>query len=91
MEASMSDVEKCPKCEGYGYDIFPEVDCDACGGKDLGKSTVEQDVLRVVDSCGGADATDQSADWNRGYNDALAVVEREMKRYFAKAALKGNQ
>lgn len=79
-------LKPCPKCEGYGYDIFPEVDCDAC----LGKATVssskasEQGILRVVDSCGGADAIDESADWNRGYNDALAAVDRELKRYFAR-------
>ncbi len=42
-----------------------------------------KDILRVVDSCGGADQADESADWNRGYNEALDAVERELKRYFA--------
>jgi hypothetical protein len=37
-------------------------------------------VLAVVDSCGGARATDKSEEWNAGYDAALASVERELKR-----------
>lgn len=37
-------------------------------------------VLIVVDSCGGAKATDKSDDWNAGYDTALKAVERELKR-----------
>ena len=47
----------------------------------------EQDILRVVDSCGGAEQTDESADWNRGYNEALEAVERELKRYFSRTCM----
>ena len=39
-------------------------------------------ILRVVDSCGGAYQHDESDDWNRGYNEALTAVERELVRYF---------
>lgn len=46
----------------------------------------EQDILRVVDSCGGTPCADESADWDRGYNEALDTVERELKRYFARKA-----
>lgn len=41
-------------------------------------------LLQVVDSCGGVDQPDESADWSRGYNEALDAVERELKRFFAR-------
>lgn len=44
----------------------------------------EQDILRVVDSCGGTACIEESQDWDRGYNEALNAVERELKRYFAR-------
>ena len=76
----------CAACEGYGYDIFPEVDCAACQGTGslAPKQGDTQDILRIVDSCGGADVANESADWNRGYNEALEAVDRELKRYFAR-------
>lgn len=54
----------------------------ACGGADVGKTSVEAEVLRAIDACGGADDRTESADWNRGYNDALAAATREVTRLF---------
>jgi hypothetical protein len=41
-------------------------------------------VLRVIDSCGGAKASDESDDHHAGYNAALDAVEREMKRAWSR-------
>jgi len=37
-------------------------------------------ILRIINSCGGAQAADESDDHHTGYNAALDAVEREMKR-----------
>ncbi len=72
----------------------PKIDRDGCaaadadGLRDLAKAidtaneATKADVLRAIDSCGGADQPDESADWNRGYNEALAAAEREVTRLF---------
>lgn len=39
--ATDTEIE-CPDCEGHGYDIFPEVDCDACLGKGWRAPTADE-------------------------------------------------
>jgi hypothetical protein len=81
-----SEGRACPRMEreeGCGF-IDAEEIRDLAKGIDLANAGLEQDVLRVVDSCGGAEQPDESSDWNRGYGEALDAVERELKRFFAK-------
>ena len=44
---------------------------------------IKAEILRVVDSCGGA-PDPKEPEWSKGYNDALDAVEQELKRYFAR-------
>ena len=50
---------------------------------DIANAATEADVLRVIDSCGGA-PDPNNPEWSRGYNEALDAAEREVKRLFAK-------
>lgn len=75
----------CPKIEREGC-AFADAEQlrDLAKGIDLGNATIEADVLRVIDSCGGARGA-ESQEWSDGYNAALDAVERETRRLFAKA------
>lgn len=79
----------CPKLERDGC-RFAEADQmrELADGIDLGNATIEADVLRAIDSCGGSPTLDESADWSSGYNAALDAAEREVRRLFAKAVSK---
>lgn len=75
---------RCPKIDSDGCDL-----ADADGLRDLAtaidtaNAATEADVLRAIDSCGGAhDAS--NPEWSRGYDEALRAAEREVKRLFAK-------
>lgn len=95
---SIADERDCGSdCDRQGgWAHCPLIDRGECGfadaeqlrdlakGIDLANATLETDVMRVVDSCGGAEQPDESADWSRGYNEALNTVERELKRLFSK-------
>lgn len=50
---------------------------------DTANESTEADILRAIDSCGGAPDAN-NPEWSRGYDDALKVVDREVKRMFAK-------
>lgn len=50
---------------------------------------LEGNVLRAIDACGGTDCASKSADWNRGYDEALRTVDAEVRRLFARTILKG--
>ncbi len=49
------------------------------------RNDTEADVLRAIDSCGGAPDPTENADWSRGYDAALEAAEAEVRRMFAKA------
>lgn len=67
---------QCPKMERDGCD-FADAESirDLAAGIDLGNATVEADVLRAIDSCGGAPGP-EGAEWSAGYNAVLDEVER---------------
>lgn len=78
---------RCPKLDRDGCN---RADADGirelAAAIDVANTATQQDVLRAIDSCGGAAPADESADWSRGYNEALEAAEREVKRLFARDA-----
>ena len=86
-------------CEyGGGQSLCPRIDDTGCKfaeadnlrslaqAIDTANESAEADILRAIDSCGGAPDIN-NPEWSRGYDDALAVVEREVKRMFARSSV----
>lgn len=94
---SIADERDCGNdCERQGgWAHCPMIDRGECGfadaeslrnlatGIDLANATLEADVLRVVDSCGGVPDA-KRPEWSDGYDTALAAVETELRRFFAR-------
>lgn len=80
----------CPKIDRDGCDL---ADADSLRNLakaiDIANEATCIDVLAAIDSCGDSKPTSESDDWQRGYNDALAAAEREVRRLFDRTAGSG--
>lgn len=80
---------RCPRIDDEGCAFADAESLRALAkGIDLANATVEADVLRAVDSCGGSRGSEPQ-EWSDGYDAALAAASSELKRLFARTQATG--